>query len=442
MKSLHYRMYNKLKYTFAVCLLCTSMLANAQVTTQSPYSKFGVGNIKGSLLPQFRAMGGISTAVYKPGFFNNINMQNPASYAAINATTFDIGLTGVVTELSNSSLSENSFNATLSHVAMAFPLTRKSALSIGILPYSQLGYDFKNTVQVGTNAANTKTVDYKYTGEGGLTKAYIGYGRQFGDHFRIGANVEYLFGNLSESRSTEYVNDPGSINSRLQSKNSVGGVNFSYGAQYDIRLNNKTSLVFGYSGSANSKINSEKSNVVTQYNIFNGEEQSAFDTLSIVQNRPTNLQLPLVHNFGFTIQKDNKWLIGADYRMGKWSNLTIDNVNQSLQDTYGVSVGGQFTPDVTAISGYFKRVDYRFGFSHDKTYIQVNNQDIKQTAITLGLGLPLSSITRGSIYKMNLTAELGKRGTVSNGLLQEKFVNLHLAFTLNDGSWFRRFRFD
>lgn len=443
MKSLHYRMYNKLKYTFAVCLLCTSMLANAQVTTQSPYSKFGVGNIKGSLLPQFRAMGGISTAVYRPGYFNNINVQNPASYAAISATTLDIGLTGVVTELSNSSLSENNFNASLSHVAMAFPITRKSALSFGILPYSQLGYDFKNTVQVGNNSTNTKTADYKYTGEGGLNKAYIGYGMQFGDHLRLGANVEYLFGNLSESRSTEYVNDPGAINSRIQSKNSVGGVNFSYGAQYDIRLNNKTSLVFGYSGSTNSKINSEKSNVVTQYNIFEGEEQSAFDTLSIVENRPTNLKLPLVHNFGFTIQKDNKWLVGADYRMGKWSNLTIDNVNQGLQDTYGVSVGGQFTPDITAINGYFKRVDYRLGFSHDKTYIQVNNQDIKQTAITFGLGLPLYSMSpRTSVYKMNITAELGKRGTVSNGLLQEKFVNIHLAFTLNDGSWFRRFKFD
>ena len=442
MKSLHYRMYNKLKYTFAVCLLCTSMLANAQVTTQSPYSKFGVGNIKGSLLPQFRAMGGISTAVYKPGFFNNINMQNPASYAAINATTFDIGLTGVVTELSNSSLSENSFNATLSHVAMAFPLTRKSALSIGILPYSQLGYDFKNTLQVGTNASNTKTVDYKYTGEGGLTKAYLGYGLQFGDHFRIGANIEYLFGNLSESRSTEFVDDPATINSRMQTKNSVGGVAFTYGAQYDIRLANRTSLVFGYSGSSNAQINSTKSNVVTQYNISNGEEQAAFDTLSIVQDRETNLKLPLVHNFGISIQKDNKWLVGADYRMGKWSNLTIDNVNQGLQDTYGVSVGGQFTPDITAINGYFKRVDYRLGFSHDKTYIQINNQDIKQNAITFGLGLPLSSLARGSFYKMNVTAELGKRGTVSNGLLQEKFVNIHLAFTLNDSSWFRRFKFD
>jgi hypothetical protein len=65
MKLLHYNMYHKLKYTLAVCLLLTSIIANAQVTVQSPYSKFGVGNIKGSMLPQFRAMGGISTAVYK-----------------------------------------------------------------------------------------------------------------------------------------------------------------------------------------------------------------------------------------------------------------------------------------------------------------------------------------------------------------------------------------
>ena len=443
MKLLHYNMYQKLKYTFAVCLLFTSIIVNAQVTIQSPYSRFGIGNIKGSILPQYRAMGGISTGVFRQGGFNNINMQNPATYAGITATTLDIGLTGVITELKTSSQTDNSFNGSLSHVAFAFPLTRKSALSFGVLPYSQLGYDFKNTVKIGTTAANTKTVDYQYTGEGGLTKAYLGYGVQFGDHFRVGANVEYLFGNLSEKRATEFVSDPGSINSSIESKNSVGGVSFSYGAQYDVRLNNKTSLVFGYSGSANSKLNSEKSNVVTQYlNDANGDPQSAFDTLSNVQNQGTNLKLPLVHNFGISLQKDNKWLIGADYRMGKWSNLTIDNVNQGLQDTYGVSVGGQFTPDITAINGYFKRVDYRLGFSYDKTYIQISNQDIKQQAITVGLGLPLSSLSRNTFYKLNLTAELGKRGTVDNGLLQEKFINIHLGFTLNDLSWFRRFKFD
>lgn len=439
MKFLYANMYQKIRYTFVVCLLLTSAIANAQITLQSPYSKFGVGNIKGSLLPQLRAMGGISTAVGRTNYFNNINMQNPASYATIDLTTLDIGMTGGFTELRNSSQKENSFNSTLSHVAFAFPVSKKSALSFGIMPYSELGYNFINSTKVGTTTENTKTVDYRYTGEGGLTKAYLGYGVQFGDHFRIGANAEYLFGNLMENRSTEYVNEPGAINSRLQSKNSVGGVGFSYGAQYDIRIDSKTSVILGYSGSYSSKINSEKSQVVTQYyNDQLGNEETAIDTLLHVEGASTNLKMPLIHNFGISIQKNNKWMFGADYRIGKWSKLTIDNVNQGLQDTYGFSVGGQVTPDVTSINSYFKRVDYRFGFQYDKTYIQMAGQDIKQMAITFGLGLPLS---RSSAYKMNFSTELGKRGTISNGLLQEKYINFHLGFTLND-KWFNRFRFD
>lgn len=441
MKLLHYHMYNRLKYTLAVCVVFFSVIANAQVTVQSPYSKFGLGNLKGSSLPQYRSMGGISTGVYKTGYFSNINIQNPASYPGIGApTVLDIGLTTSFTELKSSNLTENNFNATLSHVALAFPVSRTSALSFGLLPYSELGYDFKNTTTVGNSSSNAKTVDYKYAGEGGLTKAYLGYGIQFGDHFRIGANAEYLFGNLSQTRSTEYA-DAASINSRIQDKQSVGGVAFSYGAQYDFRLNNKTTLVFGYSGSSSSKINSTKSNVVTQYLIVQGAEQTALDTLSNIEGAKTNLKLPLLHNFGFSIAKENKWLIGADFRTGKWSDLTIDNVNQGLQDTYGVSVGGQFTPDITAINGYFKRVEYRLGFMYDKTYVQLNNQDVKQMAVTLGFGLPLASFSRSSFYKLNLSAELGKRGTISNGLLQEKYLNVHLGFTLND-RWFNRFKFD
>jgi hypothetical protein len=436
-------MYQKLKYTLAACLLTISFAVNAQITVQSPYSKFGVGNIKGSLLPQFRAMGGISTAVGKNSIFNNINMQNPASYASINSVTLDIGMSGTYNELRNSKITENSFNATLSHAAFGFNLGRRSGLSFGILPYSELGYNFKNTAKVGTNATNQKDVDFLYTGEGGLTKAYLGYGFGLGDHLRIGANLEYLFGNLSESRSAQYTNDAGAIHSRIQDRNSVGGVNYSYGAQYDIRINSKTSLIMGYSGSAASKIGSAKSKYVTQYTLdATGGENPALDTLFVTENASTNLKLPLVHNFGISLQKNDAWLIGIDYRMGKWSDMTIDNVNQNLQDTYGFSVGGQLTPDFSSINNYFKRVEYRLGFQYDKTYIQMNNQDVKQMAITMGLGLPLSSYARGILYKANVTAEFGKRGSLANGLLQERYVTFHLGFTLNDSSWFRRFKFD
>lgn len=435
-------MYQKLKYTFAVGLLLTSFIANAQVTIQSPYSKFGVGNIKGALLPQLRAMGGISTAVSKHTFFNNINMQNPASYATINNTTLDLGISGAYTQLKNANLTEKSFNGNIGHVALAFPVTKSSALSFGILPYSELGYNFKNSSNVGSNIANQKTVDYLYTGEGGLTKAYFGYGKRFGDHLKLGANIEYVFGNLIENRSTEYQNDPGSVNSRIQDKNSVGGFSFSYGAQYDIRLDNKTTIVLGYSGSSNSALNSKQERYVTQYNTVNGSEGTALDTVLTVNNSKAKFKLPLVHNFGIAIQKNDKWLIGMDYRMGKWSDFSIAGVNQNLQDTYGFSVGGQFTPDFSSINNYFKRVEYRMGFQYDKTYIQMQNQDVKQMAVTVGLGMPLSNLERGTFYKMNITAEFGQRGSLAKGLLQERYINFHLGFTLNDAKWFQRFKFD
>ncbi len=448
MKSLHLNMYKKISYITAVMVVLT-ITVKAQVTTQSPYSKFGVGNIKGMSLPQFRAMGGISTGVYKPNGYNNVNMQNPASYPGISFTTVDIGVSGGLTTLKSGSMQEQSFNSTLSHVVIGVPVSSRSALSFGLVPYTELGYQFQNraTLSNGANSAS-QDVNYLYSGEGGLNKGYLGYGYRFGKNLKVGANVEYIFGNLQNSRSTELiipdsVGINNTINSRMQTKNSIGGLSFAYGVQYDIPLNSKTAIVLGYSGTSASNINSTKSSVVTQYNrTSTGEENAALDTLVNIDGAESSFKLPLVHNFGFSIQKDNKWVIGADYRMGKWSESSIGGESLGLQDTYGYSVGAQITPDINSIGSYFNRVDYRIGFTHDKTYVQVNNQDVKQSAVTFGLGLPLARAMNGlSFYKLNFTTEIGRRGSMSNGLVQENYINFHLGFTLND-KWFRKFRFD
>lgn len=437
MKLLHLNMYKKINYIAAVMVLLASVSVKAQVTSQSPYSRYGLGNVKGLLLPQFRAMGGISTAINKPNtYYSNINMQNPASYAGITMATADIGMSAGFKELKKGNLSEGSFNASLSHVALAFPLKAgKTGLSFGLMPYTDLGYEYSNTTKLDTN-----TVNNLYAGEGGLTKAYFGLGQQFGDHFRIGANVEYVFGNLIESRAME-LQSPGSVNTKQQNKNSVGGIAFSYGAQYEIPLSVKSRITLGYSGSYKSEINTKTSFIVTRYDRDNaGEEDAALDSAIFLENNSAKLKLPLVHNFGISIQKDNKWLLGADYRMGKWSKLSINGVNNGLEDSWGFSVGGQLTPDMTSIGSYFNRIDYRLGFTYDKTYIKIGNQDIKQMAVSFGLGLPLA-FNRYAFHKLNFTTELGKRGTVNNGLVQENYINFHIGFTLND-TWFSRFRFN
>lgn len=437
MKLLQIKMYKRINYIAAILVLVCGFGAQAQVTTSSPYSRYGLGNIKGSLLPQFRAMGGISTAVSKVTGFNNINMQNPASYAGISLTTIDIGMSASVTSLSRNNLKESSFNSTFSHLAFAAPVTRRSALSFGILPYSDLGYNYRNTVKV-----DTTTLDQLYEGEGGLSKAYLGYGYRFGDHLRIGGNLEYIFGNLQTSRATEF-NSAGSYNAKLQTKNSVGGLNYSYGIQYDFNVGKKTIVTLGYSGSTSGKVNSTLTSYATLYTRdVDGNESTAADTLNTVDNGKSNLTLPLTHNFGIAIQQNDKWLIGADFRMSKWSKTSINNVNQGLQDSWGASLGGQWTPDAFSYNSYMKRVDYRLGVSYDKTYIQINNQDIKQMGASLGFGFPLPTASGGTaFYKINFTTEVGQRGTLNNNLVKEQYINFHLGFTLND-TWFRKYRVD
>ncbi|WP_316819774.1 hypothetical protein [Pedobacter gandavensis] len=430
MKSLLSNMYKKINYIAAVLVLFTGLTAQAQITAQSPYSQYGLGNMKPFVLPQLRAMGGISAGVYKPNGYNNINMQNPASYPGINMTTADIGLSGTFYTLNKGSLSEKSFNGSLSHIAFAFPVKQgKTGLSFGLMPFTQVGYDYQNTSRVDTSNAISR-----FTGQGGLNKAYLGIGQAIGDNFRIGANVEYIFGEIENSSSFE-LQRLNSIYTRMQNKNSVGGLSFSYGAQYEIKLGSKKRITLGYSGSASSTINSTRSYLASQFiRDSEGEDSGVADTISHINGAKTNLKLPLTHNFGFTIQKDNKWLFGADYRMGGWKKLTIAGVNQGLQDSWGVSAGGQYTPDMGSINNYFERIDYRLGYTYDKTYIQKAGQDIKQQAVTFGLGLPLAS-SRYSIYKLNFTTEIGQRGTLSNGLVKENYINFHIGFTLND-TWF------
>ncbi|WP_443936909.1 hypothetical protein [Pedobacter sp. MW01-1-1] len=430
-------MYKRINYITALLAFVSVLSVKAQVTTESPYSRYGLGNIKGSLLPNLRAMGGISTAVNKVTGFNYINMQNPASYSSINLTTADIGIAGEITNLSKGSQQESSFNGSFGHIAFGIPISKRSAMSFGLLPYSEVGYSYSNPTKVDTT--NIKEI---YQGEGGLTKAYFGYGIRIGNHFRIGANAEYIFGNIINTKAIEYY-DVAAYNAKLQNKNSVGGFSFSYGAQYDFNISKKTLVTLGYSGSNKAKVNSWQSFYATQYTLnSNGEENPALDTLSAIVNGKSSLVLPLVHNFGIAIQENDKWLVGADFRMGKWAGTTINGVNQGLQDSWGVAVGAQFTPDYTSYNNYFARVDYRLGVNYDKTYIKIGTNDINQRSASFGFGFPLAASRGGAtFYKINFTTVIGDRGTLANNLVKERFVNFYLGFTLND-TWFRKYRLD
>jgi hypothetical protein len=146
--------------------------------------------------------------------------------------------------------------------------------------------------------------------------------------------------------------------------------------------------------------------------------------------------MPLTHTAGFAFEKSNAWLFGADVTYSRWSDYREGSSNPGLNDSYGVIVGGQFTPDVNSLNNYLKLIDYRLGIKYDKTFVKIGNNDINQYALNFGFGFPLPR-NRSSFYKINLAAEVGQRGTEKNNLVRDRYVNIHLGFTLND-KWFQK----
>lgn len=442
--------FTKLFITFLLALTVFQARSQSTATTSSPYSRFGLGDLDQLALPQTIGMGGLGAAINNFSSYYNLNPVNPASYGSLHLTVIDIGLYGSDLKLSQTGqVSQSNGNFRINHIAFAFPVSKHSAISFGLQPYSELGYNYKTTQKnFGTGlAADTNAVNYIYSGQGGLSKAYFGYGFGIGKHLLLGANVSYIFGNLHQYRSTEVPGLFSTINSRIEDSYAIGGINYDYGGQYTIDFSDSKHLILGYSASANSKINSQHTNVVSQYTYDgSGNENVASDTLSYTQDPKSKIQLPQINHYGLTFVSDNKFLVGAQFSTGNWSNLTIDGVNQQLRNSKTYNLGGQFTPDANALSNYWATIDYRLGFIYDQSYISVTNNnittDINSEAITFGLGLPLRPGAVGSsFYKINFAAEVGKRGTLANGLIKENYINFHLSFMLND-RWFTKYKLD
>lgn len=440
-----------IKYTrlFIMLLLAVSALgakAQSTATTSSPYSRYGIGDFDPSILPQSRAMGGISTAINKISNFNTINVQNPASYGAINYTTFDIGIYSNIVNLSQTGqTSVSNANFRLSHVNFAVPVSHRSALSFGLMPYTEVGYNYKQTrPNFGTGSpTDTNAVNYIYSGDGGLSKAYLGYGFGLGKHLLLGANISYIFGNLIQNSDTEVPSLYGTLNSRIQQSNAIGGWNYDYGLQYSFDWSNNTKhVILGYSAQGSSNIRSTATYIVSQYTYdAQGNQNTPADSIINRTSANSHIKLPQVNHFGVSYQHDGHYLIGADFTLGNYSTLSVNGTNAGFQNSKTFNIGGQITPNSNALRNYFARVDYRAGFIYDDTYLSFNNTSIKRYAATFGLGLPLApgqNLT--TFYKINVSAEVGKRGTLENSLVKENYVNIHLGFTLND-KWFQKYKF-
>lgn len=420
----------KKKYFFVLFLAVLSTgYTFGQSLQNSPYSRYGIGDVQPQKFSQNLAMGGISFGSSNP---HSINLSNPASYSFLELTTLETGLMNNYTKLITDSLNQNTWNTAMSYLAIGLPVTKKWGASFGILPFSKVGYD----ILYNDNLDNIGDVTYKYTGTGGVSQIYIGSSCLIHKNLSFGINASYLFGSMKHENKLEFPGNSSNYNLSVIDKTTVGDVSFNYGIQYAKPLKEEKKIVFGVAGSTTTKIKSERTLESKTYLLNSLNEMIVKDTIANIIDTG-QIILPAYIGTGFSYGKNNKFLIGSDFFYSNSSSFRNFDKNDSLKNSWSVSLGGMYLPDVNAVSNYFKRIAYFGGIKYTQTPLVLKGIQLDEYSINAGICLPLSRIKS----KIVIAVELMQRGTTNNNLLKEQAIKVNIGFTFND-KWFVRPKFD
>jgi hypothetical protein len=403
------------KFLFLACLFF-SIIAFSQEGTSSPYSFYGIGDVRFKGTQDVRSMGGLG--VLKDSI--HINLENPASYTGLVQTTFTIGGTYSTTQLKNSSKTENASRSSFDYLAVGLPIG-KFGVGFGLMPYSSVGYKIQ---EAGTTTTGSRIFD----GKGGLNKFFVGLGYQVTPKISVGADLNYNFGTITINKLEGFVDIQSQTSTTTTSY--LSGVNFNLGSMYQTKIDKKRILYTALTLGFGSTLNSDNSKV----------EYTDTDIIPTTTLTTAALKIPTKITFGVGIGQPRKWLLGTQVSYRGAGNLT-NSYNQDGKAAYGrygkVSLGGYFIPDYNSFTSYFKRIVYRAGFKYEKTGLVVSGQSINDVGLNLGLELPITQ----SLSNFNIGFEIGKRGTTNAGLIKENYANLSLSFSLND-KWFVRRKFN
>ena len=412
--------------------------AFAQNGVNSPYSRFGLGDLEDNGFAQNRAMGGLGIGLFNP---KAINIANPASYGYFKQQSFlfEVGLHTRRNNLVLSDTSQTTFGTSITYFALGFPITKWWGSSFGIKPFSKINYRVVDQASL-TNIGN---VDYTFAGKGGLNQVYWGNGFKYKD-FSIGINASYLFGPFERSRREIFESTYIFNYYTIESEN-VGGFHFDYGMLYshtydslsNKALQDKLTLSGGISFSLGTKLNSKRSVIGVTFNDYLEEPFLIFPVDTTINvSESGKIVIPGSFGIGISAKIGDKWLFGIDYFTQFWSNFSSFGVKDSLINSNRFSAGVQFNPDYRS-NNYLKTVFYRLGFYYENTYLQLKGTKLNKYGTSFGIGLPLRKY--GSI--LNLGYEIGRRGTVDNNLIEENYWSIHFGLTIND-IWFLKRKYD
>lgn len=412
---------------WALLLMMVTGTAIAQNNTNSPYTRYGYGDLSDQSFGNSKAMGGIAFGLRDGA---QINPLNPASYTAIDSLTFlfEGGVSLQNMNISGSGVKLNAKNSSFDYLAMQFRLHPRIAMSIGLLPFSNVGYSVSDS-KVDNGVSQTRS----FTGDGGLHQLYGGIGVKVLKNLSLGVNASYFWGDITRTRTIIYPATSESYSYIQQMGVSISDYKLDFGTQYTLDFNKKHSMTIGAVFSPKHKLNNDYT-VTTQVSTTNSN------------NLDATLELPNTFGVGFTYNYDKRLTVGADYSLQQWSktkfgvNTSDDAVREDFNETYTycnrhkVSVGAEYIPNLMGRS-YLSHIKYRLGAYYTTPYYKIGGKEAtREYGVTAGFGLPVPR----SRSILSISGQFVRISGQESAFVNENIFRVSIGLTFNERWFFKR----
>lgn len=421
------------KILFVLSLVIPSVVS-AQNSALSPYGQYGVGSLSDQSTGFNRGMAGVA---YGFNESNQVNYLNPASYANIDSLTFifDVGASLQSTNFKENGNSLTAKSGNFDYAVAAFRAWKGLGISVGIVPFSIVKYEYSDTRPV--SATNATTYSTKYSGDGSLRQAFIGAGWNPWKTLTVGANINLVWGELSRTIENTYSDSYANELYRVYYAE-LAGVKLDFGAQYSHKLNSKDNIVFGVKFSPGMKLKGDYELYQVKVNPLNSKNYSDTTRVSNPMFVPTTIGVGATWSHGANLK------VGLDYTYQAWNNRpfvdyrdgALGTYNDVLKNSHKIAVGGDFVRNPMS-RGYLNRVHVRGGLSYSTPYIKINGNDgPSEFCASLGLGLPITNAYNNRSI-LNISAQY--ISSSASGYLKENTFRINIGLTFNE-RWFMKWK--
>ena len=440
-------------------LFITSL--TAQVSTVSPFSSQGIGDVNFYGDAYFVGLGGSTVSVIDS---SQANLFNPASYAftARGLPIFSMGLAHEETTFLLGEQRGNDRFTNITHFSLIIPFGKRWGMSMGLKPLSRSGYEINSFQIIGGDS-----IFYRFSGKGEIQKANLGLSllmaNSLNHKLAMGVNGFRYFGRLERERKAFQKNALGGESGGLERQFlRAKDFGFDAGLVYQYSPSNKHLLTIGGTYQMEQNVQFTKSSFDMYFGEINNPQ--TFDTLSPLSNFDGSITFPQKIKVGMTYEyktqrdtvslrgskRSSSLLFTAEYGLEDWSTYSEDfagitAVPVNFFDVTSLRFGMQYRPHryIAERSDFVKTMSkwsYRIGGYMVETPNRLNEDQVQDMGVTMGIGIPI--VLSNAVSSINISASYGQRGvSLEADSYRERYLGINFGINIvpTYDKWFRKY---